>query len=575
MACARASSSSCPPKCSENTVQTQAQMKVALCQIDTTVGDLAGNVSRIVEYANRAASAGAELAVFPELAICGYPAEDLLVRPAFLAAHDAEMQELAASLPPRLPVLVGCLERNGRAHGLAGRDLFNAVALLHGGQVRVVARKCLLPTYDVFDESRYFEPWREPARNLVVIGEHRIGVAVCEDGWNDAEFIERRQYALDPVEELAKAGADFIVNLSASPWALGKDVFRQRMGMAAARRHGIPMVYVILVGGNVELQFDGASFAAGPNGLAFEASVFVESMEIVDTAESWQLAPTEYPDAEMHWRALVQGIRGHANKFGLPHAVIGLSGGIDSALTATLAVDALGPKNVVGLAMPSAYSSDHSLEDAHSLARNLGIELHVLSIESLQKTYAEVLEPVFAGTEPGLAEENLQSRMRGALLMAYSNKHGHLVLATGNKSECAVGYCTLYGDTNGGLAPIADLWKTEVWALARWLNREGERIPARTIEKPPSAELRPDQFDSDSLPAYEELDPVLRLLIEEELSVGEVAQQTGMPRGRVAAMYSKVQLAEFKRYQYPPTLRVSDRCWSGRRLPVSHRYREH
>jgi len=550
-------------------------MKVALCQIDTTVGDFAGNVERIVDYTKQATAAGAELAVFPELAVCGYPAEDLLLRPEFLGAHDTELQELAAAVPPRLPVLVGCLLRNEKAEVSGGRPLFNAVVLIQAGEFRIVARKCLLPTYDVFDESRYFEPWREPRRNLVVIDGHRVGVAICEDGWNDAEFFGQRQYALDPVEEIVEAGVEFVVNLSASPWALGKDVFRQRMAVAAARRHGVPMICVNLVGANVELQFDGASFAAGPQGCAFESTVFMEAMEVVDTAETWQLAPTARPDSEMHWRALVQGIRGHARKFGLPHAVIGLSGGVDSALTATLAVDALGPENVVGLAMPSIYSSDHSLEDARVLARNLGIECHVLPIEPLQSTYDQVLQPVFAGTEPGIAEENLQSRIRGALLMAFSNKHGHLVLATGNKSECAVGYCTLYGDTNGGLAPIADLWKTEVWALARWINRDGERIPTRTIEKPPSAELRPGQLDVDSLPAYRELDPMLRLLVEEELSVGEVATRTGLPRERVAAMYGRVQLAEFKRYQYPPTLRVSDRCWSGRRLPVSHRYREH
>jgi NAD+ synthetase len=276
----------------------------------------------------------------------------------------------------------------------------------------------------------------------------------------------------------------------------------------------------------------------------------------------------------MQHDAIVQGIRDYVRKFGFQRVAIGLSGGIDSALVAVLAVDALGAANVAGLAMPSRYSSDHSLADARQLAKNLGIAFHVLPIAPLQDSYQQVLQPVFAGTSPGLAEENLQARMRGTLLMAFANKHGHLVLTTGNKSECAVGYCTIYGDTNGALAPIADLWKTEVWALSRWLNRDGERIPVRSIEKAPSAELRPGQFDTDSLPPYEELDPVLRCLIEEDLSVEATALRTGMARPRVADLLAKVHAAEWKRYQYPPTLRVSERCWSGRRMPVAHRYRE-
>jgi NAD+ synthetase len=351
-------------------------------------------------------------------------------------------------------------------------------------------------------------------------------------------------------------------------------MFRYRMVAAAARRHGVPMLYVNLAGGNVELQFDGGSLAVKPSGVAFQPVLFAEALRIVDSAQPWTQTPVEAPAAEMLHRALVQGIASYSRKFGFPRAVIGLSGGIDSALVATLAADALGPQNVMGIAMPSSYSSDHSLVDARELATNLGIGFEVLPIRGLQDAFGQALEPVFRGTKPGIAEENLQSRMRGTLLMAYSNKHGHLLLTTGNKSECAVGYCTLYGDTNGGLAPIADLWKTEVWELSRWCNRERERIPVRSIEKPPSAELRPDQLDTDSLPPYPVLDPVLRCLVEEELSVAATAERTGLTQERVAELFAKVQAAEWKRHQYPPTLRVSERCWSGRRMPVAHRYRE-
>ncbi|MFO1076842.1 MAG: NAD+ synthase [Planctomycetota bacterium] len=549
-------------------------MRIALCQIDPTVGDFAGNARKIVDFSARAAAASAELAVFPELGVCGYPAEDLLLGAAFRAEHDATLQRLATAVPPALPVLIGCITPNTEAATTGGRPLHNAVALLHGGKVRVVARKCLLPTYDVFDESRYFEPWRAPAANLLDVGGRRIGIAICEDGWNDEEFFERRIYALDPVERLVRSGAEIVVNLSASPWSVGKEDFRQRMVAFAARRHAVPMVYVNMVGGDVELQFDGGSLAVGPRGFAFQPVLFEEALHVVDTAADWteQVAPQPVP--AMQHAAIVQGIRAYVRKFGFRRAVIGLSGGIDSALVAAFAVDALGRENVAGIAMPSTYSSDHSTADAEHLAKNLGIEFHTLPIAPLQRAFGTVLGPILADAAGTFAEENLQSRMRGALLMAFSNARGHLLLTTGNKSECAVGYCTLYGDTNGAIAPIADLWKTEVWELSRWLNRDGERIPERSISKPPSAELRPGQLDSDSLPPYEVLDPVLRLLVEQNLSVAETAARTGMARADVAALHAKVQNAEFKRYQYPPTVRVSERCWSGRRMPVAHRFRE-
>lgn len=549
-------------------------MRVALAQIDTTVGDFAGNVQRIVDTVAIAMANGAQVAVFPELSVCGYPAEDLLLRDAFLAAHDVALGKLTQALPKGIDVLVGCLEANPDTDETGSRRLHNAVAHLRDGTCQIVARKCLLPTYDVFDESRYFEPFLTPEKNIVELVGTKVGVVICEDSWNDEQFFGRRAYAIDPVARVVEAGAQVVINLSASPWARGRQVFRSRMVAAAAKRHGVPMIYVNQVGGDVELQFDGGSIAAKAEGIAAQPVAFASTVTVVDTEQPWTEQLVEPELITMQHAACVQGIRAYIQKFGFQKVVIGLSGGIDSALVATLAVDALGSENVVGIGMPSRYSSDHSLSDAKQLADNLGIKFHVLSIAPLQQTFEDVLQPVFEGTSPGVAEENLQSRMRGVLLMGFANKHGHLLLTTGNKSECAVGYCTIYGDTNGALAPIADLWKTEVWQMSRWLNRDGERIPSNSIDKPPSAELRPEQLDSDSLPDYPKLDPVLRCLVEEELSVAETSARTGMPRAEVERLFRLVQNSEWKRYQYPPTLRLSDRCWRGRRMPVSHRYRE-
>ena len=439
-------------------------MKIALCQLNPTVGDFNGNRRRIAKAVAKSSQAGAQLAVFSELAICGYPPEDLLLRPGFMSAHDRCLHELASNLPPDLPVLIGCLEHNREATQTGGGALYNAAALIDDGLARIVARKCLLPTYDVFDERRFFEPWQDPESNSVELGGLRIGVTICEDAWNDAEFFgERRLYSIDPVERLAAAGVDLLINISASPWSRdrgsgsGKEVFRYDMLHAACRRHGKRLLFVNQVGGNVGMQFDGGSAAIMPDGVAAQPVYFEECVQVVDTEEVWSEQPLGHDLREMQHRAIVQGISDYGRKFDLESAVVGLSGGVDSALTATLAVDALGAERVTGIAMPSRYSSAHSLEDARALAASLGIRLRVVPIAGLQDAYGTALAEVFAGTEPGIAEENLQARMRGALLMADVNKFGGMLLTTGNKSETAVGYATQYGDMCGaqGKIPMA------------------------------------------------------------------------------------------------------------------------
>lgn len=549
-------------------------MKIALAQINTTVGDFAGNRKKIVDAAQRAWHDGVRLVLFPELAVCGYPAEDLLLRPAFLAAHDRALEQLAEDLPPDVAVLVGCLERNHDAQKSGGRPLRNAAALIEDGIVRVVARKSLLPTYDIFDESRYFEPWTRPQENVITIGGTKIGIVICEDGWNDAQFFARRLYKLDPVECVVNAGAQVVVNLSASPWNHGKERFRCRMVQAASIRHRVPIVYVNQVGGNVGLQFDGGSLAIMPEGLAFQPRYFEEGVFLVDTELEWCEVLPERTKIEMTQLALVQGVRDYFRKFGFRSAVLGISGGIDSAVTAAIAAEALGPENVLGLMLPSKFSTEHSLKDAEDLAKNLGIKTLKVPIGAVQDAFDATLAQHFAGKAFDVTEENIQARARAVVLMAFANKFGHLLLTTGDKSECAVGFCTLYGDTAGALAVIADLWKTEVYELARWINRERVLIPTHTIDKPPSPELRPNQLTTDSLPPYAKLDPVLQALLEDELAVEAVATKTGMPVDQVRAIQRRIEGAEFKRFQYAPTIRVTERCWDGRRVPVAHRFAE-
>ena len=549
-------------------------MKIGLAQINTTVGDFDGNRRKIADAAQRAHNEGARLVLFPELAVCGYPAEDLLLRSAFMAAHDRALEQLADDLPPDVAVLVGCLERNPDAQKGGGRPLRNAAALIEDGTVRIVARKSLLPTYDVFDESRYFEPWTRPQENVITIGGTKIGIVICEDGWNDAQFFARRLYKLDPVECVVQAGAQVVVNLSASPWNHGKERFRCRMVQAAAIRHRVPIVYVNQVGGNVGLQFDGGSLAIMPEGLAFQPRYFEEGVFVVDTELEWCEVLPERTMVEMTYLALVQGVRDYFRKFGFQSAVLGISGGIDSAVTAAIAAEALGRENVLGLLLPSKFSTDHSLKDAEDLAANLGIRSLKVPIAAVQDAFDSTLAQHFAGKSFDVTEENIQSRTRCVLLMAFANKFGHLLLTTGDKSESAIGFCTLYGDTSGALAVIADLWKTEVYELARWINRERICIPIHTIEKPPSPELRPNQLTTDSLPPYAKLDPVLQCLLEDEFAVDAVAAKTGMSVEQVRAIQRRIEGAEFKRFQSAPTIRVTERCWDGRRVPVAHRFAE-
>jgi NAD+ synthase (glutamine-hydrolysing) len=560
-------------------------VRLALCQIDTTVGDFEGNTARILQGLSRAEEAGADLAVFPELAICGYPPRDLLERPSF-ARDAARALATLARRARRTALLVGTFAPN---RSRVGKPFHNVSALLDGGRVRVLAKKTLLPTYDVFDEGRWFEPG-EGCVVLPFRGE-RLGLPVCEDLWNDKDFWrERRLYHDDPGEALVKRGATLVVAISASPFSEGKPHLRRRMLARYARDGRVPVAYLNLVGGNDELVFDGGSIVLDGRGrIAARAALFEEDFVVVDVeregAGPARVVPVSGADAralpddsddplESLRRALVLGIRDYARKCGFQAAVLGLSGGVDSALVAALAVEALGESNVTGLAMPSPYSSEGSIDDARALAANLGIRFELLPIDRLFEDARRTLAPLFRGLPEDSTEENLQSRLRGLLLMAVSNKKGPLLLTTGNKSELAVGYCTLYGDMCGGLAPISDLPKMRVYALARHLNARARRplIPEASLVKAPSAELKPGQTDQDSLPPYPLLDAILESLVERNLSAAAAARRTGAPLDLVRKIASQVDRAEYKRNQAAPGLKVSAKAFgSGRRIPIAQR----
>ena len=549
-------------------------MKIAIAQINPTIGDLLLNAQKILEAAQRAASSGARLLLTPELSLCGYPPRDLLLNPSFVEAMGITLQDLAQDLPPNLAVLVGTVEPNIQAHISGGKSLFNSIALLENGQVKQVFHKRLLPTYDVFDERRYFEEGLQA--NYFTLDDIHIGVTICEDLWNDEEFWGKRSYAANPIADLAILGVDLIVNLSASPYTAGKQQFRETMLKHSAVRFQQPMIYANQVGGNDDLIFDGRSFALNRQGeimcraRGFDTDLLV--VEFDETQRDLQLGsvePVYESEDEEIWQALVLGVRDYARKCRFSKVVLGLSGGIDSAIVAAIASAALGKENVLGVLMPSPYSSEHSISDALALAENLGIKTNLLPISELMQGFDRTLGDLFAGTEFGLAEENIQSRIRGNLLMAIANKFGYLLLSTGNKSEMAVGYCTLYGDMNGGLAVIADVPKTRVYSLCQWLNRDREIIPQNVLTKAPSAELKPGQVDQDSLPPYEILDDILQRLIHNHQSAAQIVA-AGHDAVIVDRVIQMVARAEFKRRQAPPGLKITDRAFgTGWRMPIA------
>ena len=557
--------------------RTRPPMRIALCQINTTVGDLAGNARRVLRDAQRAADEGADLAVFSELCVTGYPPQDLLDRPAFLDDVDEAVAYLAREAP--LPMFVGAPVRNETP---VGKRLFNAALLLDGGGVVAEASKTLLPTYDVFDEHRYFEPC--PERRVIEWRGVRLGVHVCEDMWNNGGGAasgtgadgRTHLYAANPIDELAALGVDLFVNLSASPYATGKPSERHLLIRESCREHGVPFVYVNQVGANTELVFDGDSQVQSAQGeVLWHARLFQEDFHVWDSdapGEPVEVAPEDVT-AEIH-DALVLGVRDYVAKTGegvFEKALVGLSGGIDSAVTCAIAVEALGADRVVGITMPSAYSSSGSVDDSRQLADALGIEFHEVSIRPAVDAFAGMLAPLFHETEPDVAEENVQARARGVTLMAVSNKFGHLLLTTGNKSEMAVGYATLYGDMSGGLAVLSDVFKTEVYRVAEHVNERAGRelIPRNTITKPPSAELRPGQVDQDSLPPYEVLDAILARYVERHESPAGIARELGYDRALVDRVARMVDRNEYKRRQAAPGLRVTSKAFGvGRRIPI-------
>ena len=554
-------------------------MKIALAQINPTVGDFAGNTQKILEFAERAAAGGASLAIFPELAVCGYPPADLLEKPSFIARAGQAISEIAAwtARDGRPAILCGSVMP---ASSAVGKQVRNVAVLIRAGEVSFMQQKMLLPYYDVFDEQRYFEPAAE--QSLTCLDGQTLAITVCEDAWNDKGFWPRPMYQIDPVEALMEKWGEeqagqsrIILNISASPYWRGKPLVRQRMLTALAERHQAVVVMVNQVGGNDSLVFDGSSLAIGPKGnVLARAASFAEDLAVFDTDDDPAAAAATKgraaDDTAEVWKALVLGTRDYVRKCGFSKALVGLSGGIDSALVAAIAVEALGEENVLGIGMPSEYSSLGSIGDARALAKNLGIRFEMLPIHDVFAQYQQVLRPLFEGTPFGLAEENLQSRIRGALLMALSNKFGSLVLTTGNKSEMSTGYCTLYGDMVGALAVIGDVMKTQVYELSRYVNRRREVIPWATLEKPPSAELRPEQRDTDSLPPYDVLDPILEAYVERYCSAEQIAEEQGVDIGLVRKVLQLVERSEYKRQQAAPVLKVTKKSFgTGRRFPIA------
>jgi len=561
-------------------------MKIGLLQLNPTIGAFAANREKLLAAYAEAVARGAEFILAPELFLCGYPPRDLLLREDFIEANLAALNKTAENIG-KVPLCVGYVEKNPDR---PGRALQNAAAVLQNGKIAWRTTKSLLPTYDVFDEDRYFEPAKKVGP--FIFNGKKLGITICEDIWNDEDFWPERLYRRDPVKELILQGAEIILNLSASPWHDGKEKTRLEMLRRVARDEKIPLAQVNAVGANDELIFDGHSVALDARGEVLALGKgFAEEILVVklnccrsrgdETQIKEMLEPphvvsygSKFPAREqLLFSALSLGVRDYVRKCGFKSVIVGLSGGIDSALIAVIAADALGAENVLGVAMPARHSSGGSLTDAAQLAKNLGIRHEVLPIEPPFLAVEKQLEKVFAGTKPDEAEENIQSRLRGVTLMALSNKFGALVLTTGNKSEMAVGYCTLYGDMNGALAPIADVLKTDVYKISRWVNRAREIIPADSISKPPSAELRPGQMDQDSLPPYEILDAILDLYVVKNLGKAEIVAR-GFDAAVVNDVVNKINFSEFKRRQAAPGLKISPRAFGmGRRIPVAQQFR--
>lgn len=542
-------------------------MKIAIAQINTTIGDFDGNADKIVDAWRRADEAGAALVVLPELALCGYPPRDLLAKPAFLRQNQEALESLT-KCGGKAVAVVGYASANKTD---SGRPAQNSAAVLQDGQVAAVRHKTLLPNYDVFDEDRYFEP--ATGNTPVEILGTKVGITICEDIWNDEVFLHDRRYDRRPAEELAGGGAELLLNLSASPWSLGKEHSRHVLLSQLSVKCGCPVVFCNLVGGNDELVFDGGSqYYNGHGVLGASGAMFAEDLLLIDTETIEPKSSDTSDDNEKIYRALSLGVRDYLHKCGFASAVIGLSGGIDSAVTAAVAVDALGPENVRGVAMPSQYSSQGSLDDAEGLAKALGIRYDVVPIEPVFEQLKSQLGGIFEGLDEDTTEENMQARLRGNILMSMSNKFGSLLLTTGNKSELAVGYCTLYGDMCGGLAVISDLPKTKVYSLANWINREREIIPESTITKPPSAELRPDQLDQDSLPPYDVLDSILEAYVVDGQDA-EAIIASGHDKATVQRIIRLINVNEYKRRQAAPGIKVTSKAFGvGRRIPVAKRF---
>ena len=558
-------------------------MRLGLAQINSTVGDLAGNRRKILDAYTQLVAQGAELVIFPELIVCGYPPRDLLFKRHFVPDVEESLRLICAAVGD-VPALIGTVEKNSTGEG---RPFYNAAAFCHRGKVAAMAHKCLLPTYDVFDEDRYFEPAPQPM--IVNFAGRRIGITICEDIWTHPAISTRRLYhGLDPVKQLVAEGCDLMINVSASPWHNEKGGVRQTLVTDAAFELDCPVAYVNAVGGNDELIFDGRSLVADASGhVVIGLAAFTEDLQVVEVAldpeesgaQARQLAPSfEQSDLADIFAALTLGLRDYVQKSGFTSALIALSGGIDSAVVGVIAAAAFGPKNVIAVSLPSAISSPHSKEDARVLAENLGLHFETIGIAAPVAACEQALGPSFAGRPRDVTEENIQARIRGVLMMALSNKFGAILLTTGNKSEVAVGYCTLYGDMCGGLAVISDVFKTQVYALANWINADARRagrvppIPQSTIDKPPSAELRPNQTDQDSLPPYDVLDAILKGYVEEGLSRRDLINQ-GFAEPIVNDVVRKVDLNEYKRKQAAPGLKITPLAFGvGRRIPIVQRY---